>query len=59
MDEELANEAIQELSDVWYKYSDAFENPVYASYVLWHLNKAQKLIWDEITEQKTKERDII
>jgi hypothetical protein len=29
MDEELANEAIQELSDVWYKYSDAFENPVY------------------------------
>ncbi len=54
MNEQIANEAITELADVWNKYCDAFEEPIYGSYVLWHLNKAQKLIWDEITEQKRK-----
>jgi hypothetical protein len=55
VNEQQANELIGELSEMWYKYCDIFEKPVYASYVLWHLNKIQKLIWDEITEQRSKD----
>lgn len=54
MNEQLANELIQELAYIWNKYCDAFEEPVYASYILMHLSKVQKLIWDEITEQRKK-----
>jgi hypothetical protein len=59
VNEQLANDVIQELAAVWNKYCDAFEEPIYGSYVIMHLNKIQKLIWDEITEQKSKKRDII
>jgi hypothetical protein len=54
MNEKLANEIIGDLSEIWNKYCDAFEEPIYGSYVLWYINKVQKLIWDEVTAQKCK-----
>ena len=57
-DKKIAEEIIIELGQLWGKYCDAFDSPVYGSYVLQHLTKAQKLIWDEITEQEAKERHV-
>jgi hypothetical protein len=52
MDEQTANQIIQELGQLYGKYCDAFNGyEIYGQYFLKCINMAQKACWEEITYQ--------